>query len=229
MNSKSYHVSSPSAIWNDEENKLFVYVHAPNTKTIWTESIDGLNFTYGGVAVHYDDLSAKIGYSCKAASYARVYKYTIPKIGNKYAMNVSAPENGKGDIVKKTIALATSVDGKNWIVRSGSVIDDGNEGKDFQCLDAHYFPWKNKHYFVYSMRSRTNARTDVVELHISEVDNNWENQVYKGVFYEGGSEYPDYNNVRGNTYVTIGNNLYLVYEAGEKHNARIALAKIAVD
>ena len=226
---RSHHVSAPSAIWNEESNKLFIYVHAPNSTTIWTESTDGLNFKYGGVAVDRKDLSAKVGYECKAASYGRVYQYSLPNIGNRYAMSISAPSLGRGDSIKKNIAVATSDDGKKWEVRSGVILDDRSLSKEFQFLDAHYFSLNDKHFFIYSLRPRKNPQSSKVSLHISEVDENWENSKYLGIFYEGVSDYPDYNNARGNTYFQEGDQVYMIYEAGKKHHARLALARLEID
>ena len=77
------HVSSPHAIWNEEESKLFLYFHGENKTTRFATSRDGIHFTYGGIAVTttmFDQVTE--------ASYARVFRYTLPGKDNRYIMTV---------------------------------------------------------------------------------------------------------------------------------------------
>lgn len=216
---KANHTASPHAIWMEEYNKLFVYVHAANPTTRWVESTDGINFTYGGVAVTDDQFASLVPFVPESAAYSRVYKYTIPSLGNKYVLTTSIADGGADNA--KHIGMAVSNDGKNWTVVNRLLLSgDAN----YQILDASYLPYGGKHYFVYSKRSRINPN-EPINMYISEVSAEWNQQTDETLFYQASPSYPDSGVARGATFITIGNYLYMPYEAGQKHHAQIALAK----
>jgi hypothetical protein len=74
---KVSHVSGPHALWIDEEKKLFVYYHGENDVTRFASTTDGIHFQYEGVPATTKDFDA-----ISEASYARVFRYTIPGKGN---------------------------------------------------------------------------------------------------------------------------------------------------
>lgn len=220
------HVSSPHAVWNEEAKALFLYVHAPNSKTIFCRSTDGIHFEYGGVCVTNKKVSDVVGFESKSASYARVYRHRIPEYENTWAMTLTA--SGKADehgLSKNAIVLCTSDDGVSWTVRR-TLVDDGDSGQSYKSLDACWLPINGRNLLVYGLRSREEEgqdRTEPVRLHYSEGDANWRNWHYRGVFYEPLSGYPDDGAARGLTVVDLGEERVLLYEAGQKSNARIAL------
>ncbi len=63
------HISSPHAIFVPEESQLFLYYHGDNEFTRYAISDDGIDFTYGGVAISADQLPG-----ADIAAYARVYR-----------------------------------------------------------------------------------------------------------------------------------------------------------
>lgn len=226
---RNEHVSSPHAVWNPEEKELFLYVHAPNSQTIVCRSTDGINFDYRGLCVTKKMLSDVVGFESKSASYARVYRYRIPEYQNTWSMTLTA--SGKPDemgLQKNAIVLCTSDDGVKWTVRR-SLLDDGNSGQTYKSLDACWLPINGQNFLVYARRSRQEEgqeRTEPVRLHYSKGDENWRNWNHQGVFYEPMRGYPDDGAARGVTVVDVGNEQILLYEAGQKNNARIAMLKL---
>lgn len=220
---RNRHVSSPHAIYNHDLKKLMVFVHAPNSQTIVCLSEDGINFKYEKIVVKASELMTATGYPCKAASYARVYKHTIPEYGNTYAMTLSAPEVGNRRIQpRKTIVLCTSDDALKWTPRK-ILVDDGNQGHDFQTLDGFFFQRDNKNYIAYALRSRKKPGRNV-SIHYAMLDENWKVKNYLGELYKPQLFYPDYTNSRGA--FLIPDKELLIYEAGSKYKARICSVKL---
>lgn len=224
------HVSSPHAIWNDNENCLFLYVHAPNDTTIYCRSKDGVKFDYGGVCVTSKMLSDVVGFQSRSASYARVYRHRIPEYDNRYTMTVTASASaGTDGLSKNAIALCTSNDGINWTARR-KLIDDGNEGRTYKCLDGAMWTIGNRNFLIFAKRSRADEGKkidyDPVKLHLVEADENWRKWTNHGPLYDPAIAPPDRLCARGAFFVEDGGQHWLFYEAGPKQNGRIALLKI---
>jgi hypothetical protein len=118
------HVSSPHAIWNPLEGRLFLYFHGENTATRLATSADGIHFTEESKVVgcgHFGWPS-----TCEV-SYARVFEHTIPSKGNRYVMllmGLTAP----GPSGRK-IMLLWSANGRTWTAQSTPLITpQGTEG-----------------------------------------------------------------------------------------------------
>lgn len=112
------HVSSPDAVWNDGESRLFVYFHGENSTTRYAVSADGVTFEYGGVAVERSGGNPDVHES----SYARV----IANTSTTYVMLFMDREEGG-----RRIRVADSDDGRRWSVRDEPLIEPGGpEGSD---------------------------------------------------------------------------------------------------
>lgn len=107
------HVSSPHAIWNQQEQRLFLYFHGENDTTRYAISDDGVRFEYGGVAV--DTGSFEPGLS--EASYARVFAHRIAGMDNRYVMTIMGNHNGT-----RKVYLAWSADGQRWQGRPQALV-----------------------------------------------------------------------------------------------------------
>ena len=110
---KVSHVSGPHAIWIEEEKKLFVYYHGENDVTRIASTADGIHFQYEGVAV-----TTKMFDAISEASYARVFRYTIPGKDNRYIMLLMGNNRGT-----RRIYLAWSKNGRNWEPRRSPILD----------------------------------------------------------------------------------------------------------
>jgi hypothetical protein len=98
------HVSGPEAVWIEEEQKLFLYYHGENDITRFASSANGIDFRYEGVAV-----TAGMFDRINEASYARVFRYTLPGRDNRWIMLFMGNCQGT-----RNIYLASSKDGRKW-------------------------------------------------------------------------------------------------------------------
>lgn len=114
------HVSSPDTIWNEEEERLFLYFHGENTTTRFATSADGLDFEYGGVAVE----NAGGEPEATESSYARVFRNPDSSSADRYVMLFM--DNTAAD--RRRIRLARSHDGRDWAVREAPLIEPTVEG-----------------------------------------------------------------------------------------------------
>jgi hypothetical protein len=174
---KVSHVSGPEAIWIEEEHRLFLYYHGENNVTRFASSIDGINFQYEGVAVTTDMFDR-----ISEASYARVFRYSLPGRDNRYLMLVMGNCQGT-----RNIYLAWSNDGRKWEPRRTPLLTPPPGTS--QVAQAWYLPWQGKHYLIYHAHQAGNET--YASLHVSEVDAAFEHTRHLGVFYDRTSFAPD--------------------------------------
>ncbi|GAB4000699.1 hypothetical protein GCM10029992_33460 [Glycomyces albus] len=67
------HVSSPHAVWNPADRRMYLYFHGNNRTTRVATSVDGRHFVYGGIVLHTD----MVGAGLHEASYARVFPHPV--------------------------------------------------------------------------------------------------------------------------------------------------------
>ncbi len=204
------HVSGPEAIWNEEEHKLFLYYHGENDVTRLASSTNGIDFQYEGAVVTtgmFDQISE--------ASYARVFRHTIPGRDNRYIMLLMGNHQGT-----RNIYLAWSNDGRQWQPRRTPLLTPPPGTS--QVAQAWYFPWQGKHYLIYHAHEAKDVT--YASLHISEVDAAWEHTQHLGVFYDRTSFAPDNAAQMSPCLVTEGSRLYLFTNIGPRLNQKIALA-----
>ncbi|MCC5847129.1 MAG: hypothetical protein JJU29_03465 [Verrucomicrobia bacterium] len=94
------HVSSPHAVWHEKEQRVFLYYHGENDTTRYAVSVDGVHFTYGGIAVD----TAMLESGVTEASYARVFPWR-----DGYVMFLMGNHQGTRKIYK-----AFSEDARRW-------------------------------------------------------------------------------------------------------------------
>lgn len=94
------HVSSPHAVWHESEQRVFLYYHGENDTTRFAVSPDGLDFTYGGIAVDTPLLENGV----IEASYARVFTWK-----DGYVMFLMGNHQGT-----RNLYLAFSEDARTW-------------------------------------------------------------------------------------------------------------------
>ncbi|KAM5347774.1 hypothetical protein ACJ41O_007598 [Fusarium nematophilum] len=131
------HVSSADAVWNEEEQKMYMYFHGSNSVTRWATSEDGINFDYGGVAVSNSDAPV----TTTESSYARVFRHPDPDSEYTWAMfyMVNEPNN-----IRK-IRLAESPNGEDWTVADGYVVSEPG----VNVSGGNLWEWDGQRYVVY--------------------------------------------------------------------------------
>lgn len=203
------HVSSPDVIWNTAANKLYLYFHGENTTTRLATSTDGINFTYDKVVVTTANFSG-----ISEASYARVFRHTMPARGNTYTMVLMGNNGGT-----RKIYLAWSNDGRNWTTQPTPLISPtGAEGG--QLSSANFFPWNGKYYVVY--------HTDTNDIYATEVGADFNMERHAGRFYDSIAGEPDTGKVSAPEFITLGNTLYMYYATGPRLDSKLAFASASL-
>jgi hypothetical protein len=209
------HVSGPDAIWNEEEQKLFLYYHGENNITRLASSTDGIHFGYEGVCVSTADFD-----QISEASYARIMRYPLPEKGSRYLMLLMGNNRGTRKIYK-----AWSKDGRKWETQRTPFMEP--QTRTGQLCPGFLLPWRGKQYLVYHDFDLLNTRdfnANVCDLHVSEVDASFEQTRYLGVFYDHRSAGPDNLAQMSATLVEEGGTLYLFSNIGPRLHQKIALA-----
>jgi hypothetical protein len=209
------HVSGPHAIWMEEEKKLFLYYHGENDVTRIASTTDGIHFQYGGVAVTtklFDDISE--------ASYARVFRYTLPGKDNRYVMLLMGNNQGT-----RRIYLAWSKDGHTWEARRSPLVDP--PPGTGQIAQAWYFPWQGRHYLIYHGHLTDSFQT--ANLYASEIDPAFEGPKLLGLFYDHTTAGPDNVAQMSPCFVKANGKIYMFTNIGPRLNQKIALAVAEVN
>lgn len=207
---KVSHVSGPHAIWMEEEQKLFVYYHGENDVTRFASTRDGIHFQHEGVAV-----TTKMFDAISEASYARVFRYTMPGKDNRYVMLLLGNNQGT-----RRIYLAWSKDGRTWETRRRPFLDPP-PGTN-QVAQAWLFPWRGKHYLIFHGHLTTDFQT--VNLYASQLDPAWERPEYLGLFYDHTSASPGNVAQMSPCFLEEKGKIYMYTNIGPRLNQKIALA-----
>jgi hypothetical protein len=207
---KVSHVSGPHAIWIEEERKLFVYYHGENDVTRFASTTDGIHFQYEGVA-----FTTKMFPDVSEASYARMFRYTIPGKDNRFIALLMGNNRGT-----RRIYLAWSKDGRRWEPRPTPLVDP--PPGTAQVAQAWFLPWQGKHYLVY--HAHWTVKPLVADLHVSQVDAALASSNYLGLFYDHASAGPDNVAQMSPCIVDEQGKLYLFTNIGPRLNQKIALA-----
>lgn len=204
------HVASAHPIWNEDEQKLFLYFHGENHQTRLASSDDGIHFDYEQEVVNtssFNDISE--------ASYARVFEYTIPSKGNKYTMLLMGNNNGS-----RKIYLAWSNDGRNWETERDPIISPVSNEKINHRGDlsgAYYFPWEGRHYVTVHAGSGNQ--------YLVEVGEEFDLEIHHGAFNQAPNESPFNGRIASRSFLQENDSVYMFYEVGQRGTTKIALAK----
>jgi hypothetical protein len=212
---KVSHVSGPHAIWMDEEQRLFLYYHGENDVTRIASTTDGIRFQYEGVAV-----TTKMFDAISEASYARVFRYTLPGKDSRYILLLMGNNQGT-----RRIYLAWSKDGRTWETRRTPLIDP--PPGTGQIAQAWYFPWRGRHYLIY--HGHLADRFQTANLYASEIDPAFERPTYLGLFYDHTTASPDNVAQMSPCFLEAKDKIYLFTNIGQRLNQKIALAVAEVD
>lgn len=195
------HVSSPHAIWNEQEKKLFLYFHGENFQTRLATSQDGLSFTYDSVVLTTADIPGNT-----ESSYARVFEHTLPSQENRYIMLLMGNQSGT-----RKIWLAWSDNGRDWTARTTPVISPNAE-EEGQLSGPWFFPWQGRYFVVYHSAAGT--------MHVTEVGQDFDRENHLGVFYESSTGLRS----AAPSFIAEGDTMYMFYELGDRLDATIAYA-----
>ncbi len=204
------HVASAHPIWNEEEEKLFLYFHGENSVTRLATSEDGIHFDYEQVVISTSDFTG-----INEASYARVFEHELEGKDNRYVMTLMGNNNGT-----RKIYLAWSKDGREWETQQEPLISP-QPGQGGNLSGAYYFPYNGNHYVTVHGGSGNQYVIDVGE--------NFDQEIHLGAYYQPGQDSPENGRAASRSYIYSENELYMVYEAGQRGSTKIALARAIYD
>jgi len=141
------HVSSPHVIWVPEESRLFLYYHGDNEDTRYAVSVDGVTFTYSGVAVSAADLEGS-----DVAGYARVFRHTMPSTGSLYVMLFASLKYWPGSwdsYESHGLYFAWSTDARQWHVEGKPIVSHLDIEDTAIVWSPFLFSWKAKLYVIF--------------------------------------------------------------------------------
>jgi hypothetical protein len=206
------HVSSPHALWIEDEKKLFLWFHGDNGTTRYAASADGIHFTYEGVAVStrdFDDITE--------CSYARIFEHTIPDLGNRYVILLMG--NNRGN---RRIYLGWSKDARHWETRRGPFIPALPRSSSGNVVSPWLFPWRQKLYVI--CHSRFKHLGDVRSICAVEIDPTFQSIRSVEHLFTAIKGEPDKGRVASPCFIQEGEKLYMFYQSGKRLRSRIALA-----
>lgn len=203
------HISSPHVIWMSQYNKYFLYFHGENTTTRWAHSTDGINWELAND--NFAINTAMWGSGFTECSYARVFEYGIPGVGNRYVMMMMLINSGFG----RRIGLAISNDGKHFTPYDEALISQGpGEGSDIAA--PFYWPYQGKHYVLYHGSSGN--------MYYTEVGAGFDQEIHHGVFYDPQSHYPEYNKAASPFLIYADGRWNMFFDVGLRLQQSIAYA-----
>ncbi len=206
------HVSSPHALWIEGEQKLFLWFHGENSTTRYAASADGIRFAYEGVAVSTSDFD-----DITECSYARVFKHSIPGLGNRYVILLMG--NNKGN---RRIYLGWSKDARCWETRREPLIAALPRSSSGNVVSPWLFPWRERLYVV--CHSRFEHLGDVRSLCAVEIDPKFHEIGAVNHLFTALKGEPDHGRVASPCFIQEGKKLYMFYQSGKRLRSRIALA-----
>ena len=214
------HVSSPDAMWNAAEGKMFLYFHGDNSVTRYATSDDGVTFAYGGEAVTNAMGDVPGRPRVTESSYARVFEHPDPDSPYRFAMfymaNDTTPVSG-GLAGVRRIRLAESVDGRTWVVDPTPVVEPGEE-EGANVSGPNLWAHDGQLYVLYHASSgKSYART--IDRSLRTVG------ATPIVLHEASGLGTDVGRVASPEVITDGDETYLFYESGDRLGGTIKWAK----
>ncbi len=209
---KVSHVSGPDALWNEEENKVFLYFHGENDVTRLASSTDGIGCAYEGAVV-----TTKMFDRVTEASYGRVFRHTLAGKDNRYVMLLMGNNDGT-----RRIYLAWSSDGRKWESRRTPLLGPP-PGTD-QVAGAIYLARGGHHYLIFHANNSKLAFNQGYDLYLAETDAAFAQVRHLGKFMSRTFVSPDNPAVMSPSLLEDDGRLCLFFNIGPRLNNKIALA-----
>jgi hypothetical protein len=205
------HVSSPHVLWRGDLGELWLYFHGENTTTRLARSKDGINFTYDKVVLSTSMLPS----GTTETSYARVFEQSLPARGAKYVMVFMINTTAN----RRTIGWGWSADARNWTFAQEPLIRPEDVGA--RDIGAPTVVQRNgSTYVVYHENLEAGGN-----MLITEVGNDFSKRDHLGVFHAPLAGAPDNGRCAAPSFGTMDGKEYMFYEAGERLEGSIAIAR----
>ncbi|GAB3225222.1 twin-arginine translocation signal domain-containing protein [Glycomyces halotolerans] len=202
------HVSSPHALWNDADGRIYLYFHGENTTTRVATSSDGRNFAYGGTVLHTDMLPSDVS----EASYARVFPHPVQS-----GIHVMLFMGNQAGTRKIFIGWSHRLS-SGWRFKPDPLISP-RSGEGGQLSGAHYWSRNGGGHVVY--------HSGAGNVHVADVGTSFDRENHLGVLYDSMSGAPDNGRAAAPSFAEENGRLYMFYEAGQRASTNIAVARAA--
>jgi hypothetical protein len=212
------HVSSPHAVWIEEERKLFLYYHGENDITRYATSTDGIHFEYGGRAISRDATTGG------ETSYARVFEQSVPRLGTRYLMlfmdNPTGAPPGPDGPVSRRIRWAVSNDARNWTIQPEPIVTPrGIQGPNVS--GPFFLRWQGRNLVIFHAADGN--------MHAVDVGEDFDQEIHLGIVHDSMPDAPDLGRSAAPTFYFDGRRVHMYYEAGGRTTATIAHAVATLD
>lgn len=228
------HISACQVVWNEHQNKYFMYFHGPNTTTHYATSDNLVDWTFGASIL----TAQSFGSRGAEASYAKVFEHKLPNIDNKYILMLMIAESS----TSRKIYWAHSKDGIDWTCSRTPLISADLDYKKIPGTDIKpnyvggignnvagpFFMRSDNRNFVFFNGSSGH-------ICVAEIGENFDMEVHWGEYMKAEDVIIDTDNSgapvavpRIAAPVFIQNDegkWYMFFEAGGRLGANIALAK----
>ncbi|UUV31981.1 hypothetical protein NQK81_00610 [Amycolatopsis roodepoortensis] len=205
------HVSSSHVLWNEDARELWLYFHGENTTTRLARSKDGIHFTYDKVVLSTSMLPA----GTTEASYARVFRHSLPSRGAKYVMVFMINDRSN----HRSIGWGWSADGRNWTFSQTPLIRPEEVGAS--NIGAPTIAQRGTStYVIYHENIEAGGN-----MLITEVGNDFSKRRHLGVFHAPLPGAPDNGRCAAPSFGTMNGKEYMFYEAGARLDGSIAIAR----
>ncbi|MCE0540680.1 hypothetical protein LWF15_34825 [Kineosporia rhizophila] len=200
------HVSSPHVTWDAATRRFLLYFHGNNATTRLATSANGIDFTYHSIVLDTSDVPGS-----SEASYARVFEHTVAGKNNKYVMLFMVNISGV-----RRICWGWSGDGRTWTHSPTPLINPEPDGEP-NVSGPHLLKRNGTAYVVYHGSSGN--------MYITDVGPNFDRETHLGVFHTPLATIPDRGRSAAPSFGTDRGVSYMFYEAGDRLNATIAVAR----
>ncbi|MFD4948169.1 hypothetical protein ACFVYE_13785 [Streptomyces sp. NPDC058239] len=208
---KVSHVSSPHVLWNEGAQEMWLYFHGENTTTRLARSKDGIHFTYDKVVL----TTAMLPAGTTETSYARVFRHDLPSRGARYVMLFMLNNTSN----HRDIHWGWSADGRDWTFDQKPLVSHADVGA-VNVGGPHLLTRNGSAYVVYNTDKESGGN-----LLITEVGNDFSRRDHLGLFHDSLSGAPDNGRSAAPSFGTQDGAAYMVYEAGERLQGAIAVAR----
>ncbi|GAB3445497.1 twin-arginine translocation signal domain-containing protein [Streptomonospora sediminis] len=203
------HVSSPHVLWNTREREMWLYFHGENSTTRLARSRNGVDFTYEGEVV----TTAMLPEGTKEASYARVFEHPLPDRGSRYVMVFMRSDTATDH---RSIGWAWSEDGITFDVDPDPLIDHAAVGVE-NLSGPHLVERRGRTCVAY--------HTSEGDIRLTEVGRDFSLRRHLGTVHEPMAGAPDNGRSAAPSYGSHRGTQYMLYEAGHRLGATIAVAR----
>ncbi|MCC3765845.1 hypothetical protein K3N28_22555 [Glycomyces sp. TRM65418] len=200
------HVSSPHALWNDADGRMYLYFHGENTTTRVATSTDGRTFDYGGTVL----TTAMLPSDVTEASYARVFPHPVQS--GVHVMLFMGNQAGTRKIfIGWSHRLASG-----WQFKPQPLISPA-AGENGQLSGAHYWSQGGGGHVVYHAGDGN--------IRVARVGTSFDREEHLGVLYDSASTAPDNGRAAAPSFAEENGRMYMFYEAGQRSATNIAVAR----